>query len=475
MLQELGPAHLPHPRDLVQGGALDPALPLLAVELDGEAVGLLLDLPDEGEHRRDGLNADLPAVGGHQGPGAVAVVLHHTEGGDVQVHGLQHPLGHPHVVFTAVDQQQIRFCIELLVPVQVPAEPPGEHLLHGGVVVRAVHVLELEMPVVPLQGAAVLKDHHRGHDVVGAGVGDVVGLHPTGRLAEAQHLPQGLQQLVLPLLPGGGPLHLLHGVLVGQLDQVHLGPPLGGDQLHPVPHLLGEHPGKGYLVGQLAGQQDLLGQTGAPPVVLPDEGGQDLVLVLLHGGLQQLHVLGRQVPVHIVEDHKAALGGPPEEARHVGIRQGTGHHLLPGPQQLDGPQPVPDLRRLFKAQLLRRRLHLGGEVRLHLFEAALQQGDRLGDGLVVLGLQILRAAVAVALAHVEVEAGPLLSDVPGKLLPAGGQAQGGAQGVQNVLGAVSAGVGAEVPGPVLRHPAGQGKSWVLLPGQADIGVALVVL
>ena len=185
VLQELGPAHLPHPGDLVQGGALDPALPLLAVELDGKAVGLLLDLADEGEHRRDGLNADLPAVGGHQGPGAVAVVLHHAEGGDVQVHGLQHPLGHPHMVLAAVDQQQIRFCIKLLVPVQVPAEPPGEHLLHGGVVVRAVHILELEVPVVPLQGAAVLKDHHGGHDVVGAGVGDVVGLHPPGRLAEA--------------------------------------------------------------------------------------------------------------------------------------------------------------------------------------------------------------------------------------------------------------------------------------------------
>ena len=99
----------------------------------------------------------------------------------------------------------------------------------------------------------------------------------------------------------------------------------------------------------------------------------------------------------------------------------------------------------------------------------------MGDGLVMLGPQIFRAAVAVALAHVEVEAGPLLSDVPGKLLPAGGQAQGGAQGVQNVLGAVAAGVGAEVPGPVLRHPAGQGKSWVGLLGQTDIGVALVVL
>ena len=51
-----------------------------------------------------------------------------------------------------------------------------------------------------------------------------------------------------------------------------------------------------------------------------------------------------------------------------------------------------------KRKLLRRLFHLGGEVRLHLFKPALQQGDRLGDGLVVLLLQIFRAAVAVALA-----------------------------------------------------------------------------
>ena len=36
---------------------------------------ILLDLPDEGEDRRDGLDADLPAVRVDQGPGAVAVVL----------------------------------------------------------------------------------------------------------------------------------------------------------------------------------------------------------------------------------------------------------------------------------------------------------------------------------------------------------------------------------------------------------------
>ena len=176
-----------------------------------------------------------------------------------------------------------------------------------------------------------------------------------------------------------------------------------------------------------------------------------------------------------MEHHKATFSRPPEKAGDVGVRQGAGHHLLPGPQQLDGPEPVPQLGCLLKPQFLRGPLHLRGQVGLDLLEPPLQQGDRLADGLVVPLLQLFGAAVAVALPHVEVQAGALLPNVPGELLPAGGQAQGGAQGVQDPLGAVAASVRPEVPGPVLRHPARQGEPGVLLPAQADVGVALVVL
>ena len=130
---------------------------------------------------------------------------------------------------------------------------------------------------------------------------------------------------------------------------------------------------------------------------------------------------------------------------------------------------------MFKAQLLRRLLHLRRQVGLDLFKPPLQQGDGLGDGLVVGGLQLVPPAIAVAFVHVEVQAGPLLADVPGELLSAGGQAQGGAQGIDDGLGVLPAGIGAEIPGPVLRHLAGQGEPGIGLVGQADIGIALVVL
>ena len=58
---------------------------------------------------------------------------------------------------------------------------------------------------------------------------------------------------------------------------------------------------------------------------------------------------------------------------------------------------------------------------------------------------------------------------------AGGQLQGGGDGVQGGAGLIAPAVGAEVPGPVRRRAADHGEAGVGLPGQPDEGVALVVL
>ena len=176
-----------------------------------------------------------------------------------------------------------------------------------------------------------------------------------------------------------------------------------------------------------------------------------------------------------MEDHETALGLPSEKTGHISIRQGAGHYLLPFSKQLDGSQSVPQLGCLFKAQFFCRPLHLCGQICLYFLEPPLQQGHGLGHRLVMLGLQLIPPAVAVTLAHMKVEAGPLLADIPGKLLPAGGQAQGGTQGVDNRLGAVAAGIGPKVPRSVLRRSGRQGKAGIRLIRQADIGIAFIVL
>ena len=337
------------------------------------------------------------------------------------------------------------------------------------------HVLELEVAVIPLQRAAIHKDGHGGHDIGVPGVGDVIGLDPLRGLRQAQHLPQCLHELALPLLSGSGPLHLFHSVFISQADEVHLGPPLGGQEAHPVSAGFGEHPGHRHLILDLTGQQDLTGQGLPAPVVLLHQSGDGILPDLLHRGLDEVHVLGSQVPLHKVEDHKAALGLPPVEAHHVGIGEAPRHHLLALAQKLHGGDAVPELGGPLEAQLLCRPLHLHSEVIADLLIFPLQKADGLVDVLPVAALVHLRPAVAVALAHAVVEAGPLLTDVPGKLFPALGQAQGGQNGLNDTLSGPPAAVGAEVSCSVLCGPVCQGEFGVfLLHGEANIGIALVV-
>ena len=176
-----------------------------------------------------------------------------------------------------------------------------------------------------------------------------------------------------------------------------------------------------------------------------------------------------------MENHKTALRCPTEKTCHIGVCQGTSDYLLPLAQQFNRPEPVPNLCGPLKTQFLRRPLHLLRQVLLHVLEPSLQKGHRLRDGLRMLLPQLVSPAVAVAFAHVKVEAWPFLTDIPGKFFVAGRQAKGSFQGVDNALGAVAASVRTKIPGAVLRRLGGQGKFGVRLVGQADIGVSLAVL
>ena len=69
----------PDAGNAVQFGIPQTLAPELAMVGDGEAVGLLLNLADEGENRLIVVNADLLPLRRHQRTGAVPVVLHHAE------------------------------------------------------------------------------------------------------------------------------------------------------------------------------------------------------------------------------------------------------------------------------------------------------------------------------------------------------------------------------------------------------------
>ena len=225
---------------------------------------------------------------------------------------------------------------------------------------------------------------------------------------------------------------------------------------------------------RLKGQQNLMGQNGPGQVVLGRQGGEHLLLPFLHGGGEQLRLPARQVPLLHVEDGVAALPRPPVQAPDVRVGAEPGNDRLLFGKGADGVDPVPEGRRLLEPQGLRLRLHLPGHLPEKVLGLALQHLAGLADAALVFLRRHLRAAEAVAPAHVEVQAGPLRPHVPGKFSAAGGQAQRGEHRVQGLAGLKPAAEGAEVPGPVAGPLVGHGEAGIGIPGQAHEGVALVV-
>ena len=395
---------------------------LLVVVGDGEAVGLLLDLADEGEDRLLPGDADLPALRRHESPGPVAVVLHHAEDGHGTAEALRHALGGLGVGDAAVDEEEVRQGQELLVPVRRPLEPAADDLRHGGVVVRmARRVLDLEAAVGALQGLCAPVDHHGGHDVRGPGVGDVEGLHPLRRLREARHGLEEGEGVVGPLGLGGGPLHLLQGVAVGHGQKLGLLPPLGDVDPDPVARPAGEGLAELLTVAGVRRDQDLSRQDGPGQVVLGGDGRQDLALVLLVVGPDQFRLPAGELPVLHMEDGAAALPGPQGDAPDVRIRADAGDDRLPLAESADGGGLVPEGGGPLELQRLRRLLHLRRQLPDELLALALEKRHCLLHPAAVLLRRHCGAAEAVAAAHVVVEAGTVRVQVPGEAAAAGGE------------------------------------------------------
>ena len=157
---------------------------------NGEAVCLLLDAPDEGEHRRAALDADLLPVRRDKGARAVAVVLDHAEDRQEHAHFRQGGADRLGVHGTAVDEQGVRPLSKAAVAVEIMTEAAAEHLPHGGVVVLIRQAAHLKALVIALFRLAVLEDRHGGDDVRPRNVRDIIGLEAARRFAQTEHALQ---------------------------------------------------------------------------------------------------------------------------------------------------------------------------------------------------------------------------------------------------------------------------------------------
>ena len=442
---------------------------------DGKAVGLLLDPADEGKDCRRRGNADLPAVCGDQRPGAVVAVLDHAVDGDVQLSGPELLQRHFGLACAAVDEQKVRQGQKALVPRQRPVQPAAQDLIHGAVVVAAGGGLDLILFIGALQRPAAAEHGHGSHRIRPGGVGDVIGLHPHRRSRQPQHLLQKLQGLPCAFLRRFRFLELQLRVVHGQLDLPALFAPLGQQQGAAALPQVGEIILHGLLVF------DLMGKADGPwrPV--------QLGIILLQKALQRV---GRVALVQTVQKDRspvyqnAALIGEPDDAgpaapqgkgHRVGIRTACHHRDPQLPQPLDGADPVAKSGGLFKGQLLRRQFHALLELGLQFLALPLQHLDTLADQLLIILRREPSRADAAAFFHVQLQTGALLADVPGEAAAAAGQQKGLGKETDGLIGRPPSAVGAEIPGAVPLPLAGDGGPWIVLPADADEGIALVVL
>ncbi len=420
----------------------------------------------------------------HHGPGAVVVVLYHA----VQRHICQCRTGKrflcgAHLAPAAVHQQKIR-----LLPEPVAAgltvlrlcgvffvfcRPAGDGLCQRGIVVGAHHGFHFELAVARLEGLAVLEGDHAADAGAIAPVGDIVALDGAGRLCQPQHLGQLIQQLFFPGVAATFPGQPFHRIGVGHLHQTGLVAPLGHIQLHLAAALLVQRLLQGIHVRRQRIHRDDLGNLLIVQIV---PGQKFLPHRVDVGGVmeQELPLVG-EPPFAEAQHRRAYAAGRTGQRHHVHLYVRVHDHLLPGAHLGDGVDLVPDEGRRLELQPVGGLQHPLVESFQDILFAVTDQVHRPFYRLVVGLAADLAAAHRHALANVGVQAGPPLADVLWEALGATRQQKGIHGGLCHLPCRKAGGVGADILCPVLLLLQGEGKARPVLPGDADIAVALVIL
>ena len=244
----------PHPRDIGEPRALHPLTSLLAVEAHGEAVRLIPQTPQQlhpqllrfalqrflrprdkhffallGQRAHHQLFIEVELAQGlhHGGELPLAAIDHHHIGPVVQTTGVQSATGGT-AQLTQIDT--LRFGLG------PAAEAAADHFSHAHEVVRVARsnaaALNLVFAVVLLGRQAIDEHHLGGHGITALDVADVVALNPARRAGQLEQLGQILGSQQVLLTGATGPLQLVAGIALHQLNQVGLLGALRHRQLH---------------------------------------------------------------------------------------------------------------------------------------------------------------------------------------------------------------------------------------------------
>ena len=342
---------------------------LFARKANGIPVGLILDIGDQPEHRLAGTDGDL-LVFRPDSPGAVPVVFHHAENGDLQSELLRHPFGHRYLPRAAIYQPQVGQDLKAVLfaglgRFAVVGQPAGKHLLHRGVIIGRCLVLYREFLIQPFFGPSPAEYRHPAHNGLPANIGNIERLDMIRRVLQSQQPPQLGQRRYLLAGAVGIPGQLLRGIILRHLAQLAAFAPLRHRKLNLLPPVLPQQLLQQRPVGQLPLQEDL-GRGGfCLHVVAQQEFGHHFLRFAHAVKGKVLLIPQAALPQH--QQRAIDLILPLHPAQHIQALVREFNDLLLLGDAPNGGNAVAVACRPLKVQCLRRLLHPLGQLlhRLH--------------------------------------------------------------------------------------------------------------
>src|SRR3984893_685724 len=282
--------------------------------------------------------------------------------------------GDVELALSPVDHQEIGQVLLL----DAALQSPRKYLERRGEIIARSLAPHLEEAVPALVRLAVGGQDLRADRELTLEGGDVEAFDPPGKARQAQPGLEARQRLELALLRPGLLLEALARILHRHLDQAHLLATLRHVDAHPLPFLLREPDLARPGVGEVDGQQQLLGDEGARLVILIEEDREQLL------GGELLPAAPEAAPPGespVAEEEQVDLERRPlaVEAEHVLVEQVPQHRTLLLQAAIDGVKLVAELRCPLVLQLLRCVVHAPFELRGQLVGLALQEEGDLVD------------------------------------------------------------------------------------------------
>ena len=181
-------------------------------------------------------------------------------------------MGGPDLALAAIDEQQVG---QPALALHQPGVAPGQRLLHGGVIVARLDVLDVETAIIGFYRAFHPEHNARGDRGFPLGMTDIEAFHAFGQFIQRQRLLQFMQPPQIALARIRNAASASSALLSASLSQRARSLRTPVVELNPVSGLLAQHRLDQILILRLVAEQQF--RRNAPAqVILGDKSRQDL-------------------------------------------------------------------------------------------------------------------------------------------------------------------------------------------------------